>query len=223
MSAQLLVWAVQIVSLIAISCDHQNCWSLSGLESKFTSGSHHVFDGNYMLQGCHNDKAYYLASNGYYLYWSAQHTNWHIYTRLYEAGSSAHCQENSLLRCSSNSGWFVVDGDRWVSAPTANNVVCATTHPSYHPTIHPSIYPTMDRSNNPTNNPSNNPSRNPTNNPSNNPTVYPTNNPSHNPTVYPSNNPSRNPTNNPSNNPTVYPTNNPSHNPTVYPSNNPSR
>eukprot|EP01083_Nonionella_stella_P071548 192207_1 len=211
MSAQLLVWAVQIVSLIAIPCDHQNCWSLSGLESKFTSGSHRIFDGNYMLQGCHNDKAYYLASNGYYLYWSAQHTNWHIYTRLYEAGSSAHCQENSLLRCSSNSGWFVVDGDRWVSAPTANNVVCATTHPSYHPTIHPSIYPTMDPSNNPTNNPSNTPS------------ITPTMDPSSNPTVYPTNNPSITPTNHPTTAPTFVPTELPSYSPTQHPATDPTR
>eukprot|EP01083_Nonionella_stella_P180493 643859_1 len=100
MSAQLLVWAVQIVSLIAISCDHQNCWSLSGLESKFTSGFHRIFDGNYMLQGCHNDKAYYLASSGYYLYWSAQQSNWHIYLSLVEAGGTAWCPENSLLLCS---------------------------------------------------------------------------------------------------------------------------
>eukprot|EP01083_Nonionella_stella_P168214 567290_1 len=114
------------MSWVAISCTYKNCWSLSGLESVFSSGSRVRFDGNYMYKGCHNGKAYYKASNGYYLYWSAQHTNWHIYTLLSEGGSSAYCQENSLLRCSRNSGWFVVDGDSWVSAPTANNVVCAT-------------------------------------------------------------------------------------------------
>eukprot|EP01083_Nonionella_stella_P071549 192209_1 len=222
MSAQLLVWAVQIMSWVAISCTYKNCWSLSGLESVFPSGTR-IFDGNYMYKGCHNGKAYYKASNGYYLYWSAQMTNWHLYYRLYEPGSNAHCTENTLSRCSSNRRWYRLDGSDWVRASGANNVVCATPDPSYHPTIRPSIYPTMDPSKNPTNNPSNNPSRNPTNNPSNNPTVYPTNNPSHNPTVYPTNNPSITPTNHPTTAPTFVPTELPSYSPTEHPATNPTK
>eukprot|EP01083_Nonionella_stella_P153943 495312_1 len=192
MSAQLLVWAVQIVSLIAISCDHQNCWSISGLESKMSDGSYRSLDGNYMLQGCYNDKAYYLASNGYYLYWSAQHTNWHLYTSLLEHGSTAYCPENSLLLCSQNRAWNAIgDGSNWVDATGANNVVCATPDPSYHPTIHPSIYPTMNPSNNPTNNPSNTPSITPTNLPTTAPTFVPTELPSYSPTEHPATNPTK--------------------------------
>eukprot|EP01083_Nonionella_stella_P278902 948554_1 len=211
MSAQLLVWAVQIMSWVAISCTYKNCWSLSGLESVFSSGSRVRFDGNYMYKGCHNGKAYYGASSGWYLYWSAQTTNWHITKSMNEETAKAYCPENSLLLCSSNNAWRTYDGNGWIDAPTARNVVCATQHPSYYPTIHPSIYPTMD------------PSNNPTNNPSRNPTVYPTNNPSHNPTVYPTNNPSLTPTNHPTAAPTFVPTELPSYSTTQHPARDPTQ
>eukprot|EP01083_Nonionella_stella_P301227 1032172_1 len=191
MSAQLLVWAVQIVSLIAIPCDHQNCWSVSALDSSYTP----VLNGNYMLQGCHNDKAYYLASSGYYLYWSAQQSNWHIYLSLVEAGGTAWCPENSLLLCSLNNAWMVVGGDGtvWVNAPAANNVVCATTHPSSNPTKRPTPNPTKR----PTPNPTKRPTPNPTKRPTPNPTKRPTPNPTKKPTPKPTLNPIKRPTPNP--------------------------
>eukprot|EP01083_Nonionella_stella_P071545 192202_1 len=182
----------------AIPCDHQNCWSVSGLEMKMNDGSYRSLNGDYMLQGCHNDKAYYLSSSGYYLYWSAKMTNWHIYKTLNEQDASAYCP-NTLLLCSSSNEWQVNWSGSWVDAPTADNAVCAT--------IHPSTYPTIDPSNNPTNNPSSNPTINPTTNPTINPTTNPTNFPSNHPTIAP----------------TFVPTEFPSYSPIQHPTTNPTK
>eukprot|EP01084_Bolivina_argentea_P010001 18655_1 len=82
------------------------------------------------------------------------------------------------------------DGTVWVNAPAANNVVCATTHPSSNPTKRPTPNPTKR----PTPNPTKRPTPNPTKRPTPNPTKRPTPNPTKRPTTKPTPNPTPRPT-----------------------------